>query len=750
MGNNINNNSKIILNNRIFSNNNISYIEDKKYKIENEDDNNEDVNFENEDKENEEDQNKMVKKADKKSEENKKKAYIKEISNKKGKNNPKEILLNNNKENISENHKFNRKKFNNISGLIKLNKSFDDNPDKIKHEYKFKERYKDIIDIKENNSSYFSLENKKELTNEISSKIIKKESKSMYNMKYLENKKMKNIENLSNKEYRIKSNLSLKLIGSNHDNKKNVKKEKDKKLINNDENIDGIDNINKNEFPYIKLTNFKQKKNNKIKSEIKKNNIINNEKDQFNEIEIYNSNDKSLLSKENIKVFNNNNYYYNVHQISKNNLNESKEEKLILPIIKHQFNDNNFKNSNLKERTYKFQNENDIFNLSNNINNKIKCLNNSYDKIRYEQKKYKNIINKLNNNIPKLTLKLNNLINKKQIFKKNALSFSIFRGNLKKRKLEYMCKHLVIAHKSKISCIISLKDKNEIATGSYDKLIKIWKISQYNSEILLISELSGHEDSILFLKYINDNNKLISTSKDKTLRIWDIKYLNCIQTLRYHNSSVLSCSYNPLNNPYEIISAGDDKIIVIWEKFYNKNNKKIEYKIRKTLQGHKNGVSSLLFIKEKKYLISGSKDKTIKIWDSTQNYKCINTINTLNSPIIGLKYNYINYNINKNVLIISCEDGYIYFIDIDLIKIVKSIQFPRCTVNDFEVDNSHIYIAGNDHKIRIWNFKERTKEILNCYQNNIISIIKLDFENIIVTGSFEGYIRIWCQEYINK
>jgi len=168
------------------------------------------------------------------------------------------------------------------------------------------------------------------------------------------------------------------------------------------------------------------------------------------------------------------------------------------------------------------------------------------------------------------------------------------------------------------------------------------------------------------------------------------------------------------------------------------------------LKGHKNSVSSLLFIKENKYLISGSKDKTIKIWDYTQNYKCIKTINTLNSPILSLKYNYINYNINKNILIISCEDGYIYFIDINLIKIVKSIQFPRYTVNDFEVDNSQIYIAGNDHKIRIWNFKERTKEILNCYQNNITSLIKFDFENIIIAGSYEGYIRIWCQEYINK
>ena len=107
-------------------------------------------------------------------------------------------------------------------------------------------------------------------------------------MKYLENKKMNNFESLSDKEYRIKSNLSLKYIESNHDNhdnKKNTKKENGKNLINKDEKIH---NINKNEFPYIKLTNFKQKKNNEINTEIIKDNIINNKKDKLNDIEIYN------------------------------------------------------------------------------------------------------------------------------------------------------------------------------------------------------------------------------------------------------------------------------------------------------------------------------------------------------------------------------------------------------------------------------------------------------------------------------
>ena len=311
----------------------------------------------------------------------------------------------------------------------------------------------------------------------------------------------------------------------------------------------------------------------------------------------------------------------------------------------------------------------------------------------------------------------------------------------------HLCKHIIKAHNSGITCMTLIEPKDEIATGSIDKKIKIWKISKINYEILFLSELEGHKDSILSLKHINNTNKLISTSKDKTIKIWNITYLNCIQTLKCHESSVLSCSYNSLEIPTEIISGGEDKNIIIWDKVFNTNNKNVEYGVKKRLEGHTDSVCSLLFIIEYKYLISGSKDKTIRIWNYENNYGCINIINELNTEINSIKYNYVKYNINKNALIISCEDGNIYFIDINKMIKIKSIQFSKYPVKDFDINENQLLIASNDYKGRIWDFETKARETLKGHNKPLSSIIKYD-NNTIITSSIDCTIRLWCKDNI--
>ena len=314
---------------------------------------------------------------------------------------------------------------------------------------------------------------------------------------------------------------------------------------------------------------------------------------------------------------------------------------------------------------------------------------------------------------------------------------------------EYLCKYTIKAHKLEITCMTLLKTNEEIATGSLDKKIKIWKISKIDYNILLLSELEGHKDGILSLLYIINSNKLLSTSKDKTIKIWDIKYLNCIQTLRYHESSVYACYYNPLITPLDIISGGEDKNIVIWSKIFNTNNKNIEYNVKSILKGHDDSVLSLLFIVEKKYLISGSKDKSIRIWDYEYNYNCVNVLNELNTEIYCLKYNFVKYNINKNILICSCEDGNIYFIDINKIKLIKSIQFSKYSVKNFDINENQLLIASFDYKGRIWNFENKQKETLRGHNKGLTSIIKLNNE-VIITSSLDNNIKIWSKENSNK
>ena len=598
------------------------------------------------------------------------------------------------------------------------------------------------------------------------------------------NKKEKEDDKIINKEKENKNNIKKKNYNLEKENKinnkgaNNNKEEENNKSINeknnNKNNKEDIkrENVNSkkksvNEFPNIKLKNIKNSKNEK-KIDKEKENNKQDDKQNSNNNDNYNNIYKSNKNIKCIKNNTNNSSFYKIKENNKNDNNkekynnpdyyeENKKHKLILPLLNEQDKNRNIhrykNNKNIYENEYnnksyyitqseKNNNPNIRYNNENKLlNSKLRYLNASSDNIRFNNTKN-------NYKFPKIKLKSyineNNLDVYKYEKEENISPIMLISTNQVKK---YYCKYTIKAHFSEITYMTFLKTKNEFATGSLDNKIKLWKISRINYEILLMSILEGHKDGILTIKYMANVNKLLSTSKDKTLKIWDLLYLNCLQTIKCNESIILACSYNPLIIPYEIISGGDDNNIVIWDKIFNTNNRKVEYSIKDILRGHIESVLSLLFIEEYKYLFSGSKDMTIRIWNYESNYSCISIIDELNTGIYCIKYNYINYNINKNVLIVSCEDGNVYFIDIKRRKKIKSILFSQYPVKNFDVNENQLLIGSNDHKGRIWNFETKLKETLKGHKKAVSSILKLD-EQTVITSSFDSTIKLWNKEYI--
>ncbi|KAL7276454.1 hypothetical protein RUND412_000558 [Rhizina undulata] len=135
-----------------------------------------------------------------------------------------------------------------------------------------------------------------------------------------------------------------------------------------------------------------------------------------------------------------------------------------------------------------------------------------------------------------------------------------------------------------------------LATGSYDRTIKIWDIETGEE----IRTLVGHDSGVRALMF--DDTKLISASQDKTLRIWNYRTGECISVLRGHTQGVISLHFDSTI----LVSGSIDKTVKVWN-FKDKNCF--------ALKGHTDWVNSVRIDSDSRMIFSASDDATVRMWD---------------------------------------------------------------------------------------------------------------------------------------
>ena len=300
------------------------------------------------------------------------------------------------------------------------------------------------------------------------------------------------------------------------------------------------------------------------------------------------------------------------------------------------------------------------------------------------------------------------------------------------------CQTIENAHKKEITTLAYILRRNEIATGSVDETIKIWKINTEKNKMSLDKELKGHTDSIICIKDFPKLNCFCSTSADNSLKLWNCNSLKCVKTLEFHTKCVLTCSYNPIGNQ-EIFSGGEDCLICIWTTT-KKELKNYEKKL--VLKGHTKRISSLVYADDYEYLISGSDDKTIRIWEmkDIDDIQCIKEIKDLLSEIDYLLY-------LDNRLLVSCEDGVISFIKMNKKKRCRSIKFSNSAVYSFNIFHKHKYllVGSKDGKARIWKIGTNKREVLKAHTKAITGVTDFE-EDFLITGSLDCSLKLWKKE----
>jgi WD40 repeat protein len=104
--------------------------------------------------------------------------------------------------------------------------------------------------------------------------------------------------------------------------------------------------------------------------------------------------------------------------------------------------------------------------------------------------------------------------------------------------------------------VVFSPDSRKLASGSYDKTVRVWSVSTGQVE----QTLDGHSGLVKSVAFSPDGRKLASGSYDNTVRVWNVGTGQVEQKLEGHSGSVtnllllLSASkYHPF---YSVESSG--------------------------------------------------------------------------------------------------------------------------------------------------------------------------------------------------
>jgi WD40 repeat protein len=272
-----------------------------------------------------------------------------------------------------------------------------------------------------------------------------------------------------------------------------------------------------------------------------------------------------------------------------------------------------------------------------------------------------------------------------------------------------------------VICVSSLPDGN-FATGSQDKTVRVWN-PRNGYECIKVIDVGMVMNAMIFLPngdlaIGNDMICIYNHADDYKIRevlfngiFLDFDISNYITCFLIHNNHLISFEeYGSIDiwdyvNNYKLIKSipGDvpANALLLSDNniaYSNRSNLIIingdDYERIATLKGHCQKINWLVELPNRN-LVSGSLDKSIKVWSAKDCYMCITTIEDSMIDCISIVYDYY--------LISTSEDNRVRIWDTrDNFKCVKVLENCSKIYVLFKLPNCDQFLSVGESYIKIW------------------------------------------------
>ena len=169
------------------------------------------------------------------------------------------------------------------------------------------------------------------------------------------------------------------------------------------------------------------------------------------------------------------------------------------------------------------------------------------------------------------------------------------------------------------------------------------------------------------------------------------KQVSVLKTLEGHTGFVNSVAYSP--DGTKIISGSVDRTIKIWDANTGQ--------CLKTLVGHSSDVNSVAYSPDGKRIISGSYDKTIRIWDVNTG-ECIKTLEGHSNVVSS-----VAFSPDGTKIISGSWDNTVKIWDANTGECLKTLKGHSWAVYSvaYSPDGKRIISGSDDNTVKIWGVK---------------------------------------------
>lgn len=210
----------------------------------------------------------------------------------------------------------------------------------------------------------------------------------------------------------------------------------------------------------------------------------------------------------------------------------------------------------------------------------------------------------------------------------------------------------------------------------------------------------------------------------------DLPHPALVRTFSGHGSTVYSAMFSP--DGARVVSGSDDKTIRVWDVATGL--------LLQTLTGHSNRIVSTVFSSDGMCIVSASYDKTSRLWDSVSG--------VLLMTLIGHedKVNNAAFSSDGAFVVTGSDDKTVRVWDAATGHLVRTLigHENRVTSTAFSPDGTRIVSASMDETVRMWDVASGAEiNTLSGHEDEVTSVAFSPDGTQIVSAALDKTVRVW-------